>query len=86
MYNDRQIEELNTIKTEVMKMWRYGRIGKYDFAAKVYDIPSDSGINQGRVSKLTIKKGSRIVASYDRGWDKKPLRMKVVKMILAAFA
>ncbi len=42
--------------------------------AKVYDLPSEFGINKGRVSKLSIVKGekwdaSKEVYSYERGLD-----------------
>lgn len=47
---------------------------KYTYEAKVFDDPSDYGINDGRVSKLWIKNVStkNVVCNYDRGWDIKP--------------
>ena len=66
-------------------MWKEGVIGvpvgdgKYTgiwYQAKVYDMPSEYGIEGGRISKLQLRSGSRrdgeIVASYDRGWNIKP--------------
>jgi len=56
-------------------LWIHGKINSMDgyrFAAKVYDLPSPHGIDQGRISKLQIWKDDRPVASYDRGWDQKP--------------
>jgi len=58
--------------------WIDGTIDSFRFQAKVYDAGSRFGINDGRVSKLEIwnpdaggmVKGS--IASYDRGWDRKP--------------
>ena len=34
---------------------------------------SQYGINQGRISKLTLKRDGKIVANYDRGWDIEPV-------------
>lgn len=59
-------------------MWKKGIItvnGKsYRYCAKVYDEGSEFGINEGRISKLTIidandETWSRPVINYDRGWD-----------------
>jgi hypothetical protein len=48
--------------------WVEGNIGKHGFQAKVYDEGSDFGIDDGRVSKLSISG----VCNYDRGWDEQP--------------
>ena len=54
-------------------MWSKGyiRVGcrfvKYEM--KRYDKPSMSGIENGRISKLTIWMDGKIVLNYDRGWD-----------------
>lgn len=61
-------------------MFKEGTIGipkgdKYIVAhywAKVYKRRSKYGINNGRISKLTIKIDGKITANYDRGWDIKP--------------
>ena len=57
-------------------MWREGalRIGTtiYHYWMKQYDEGSEYGIEGGRISKLTIKRGTEEVANYDRGWDIKP--------------
>lgn len=59
-------------------MWKEGTIGvptgngKYTavhYTAKVYDEPSDFGINGGRISKLTLKQDGKFVYNYDRGLD-----------------
>ena len=62
-------------------MWKTGKInisgcdGKrlvFEYWAKVYDKPSEYGINEGRVSKLTIRIDGTVVCNYDRGWDMEP--------------
>ena len=59
-------------------MWKQGSIripnGKGGFVsirycAKVYDETSNFGINEGRISKLELRKNSRIVYNYDRDLD-----------------
>ena len=42
------------------------------YYAKVYDEPSDYGINDGRISKLQIKIDGVEVVAYDRGWEVEP--------------
>ena len=39
-------------------MWKEGIINGYLFYAKVYEGPSEYGIDKGRVSKLEISKGA----------------------------
>ena len=61
-------------------MWHEGTIGipkgdKYTIAhywVKAYEEGSEYGINNGRISKLTIKIAGKITANYDRGWDIEP--------------
>ncbi|GHV11321.1 hypothetical protein FACS1894219_02280 [Clostridia bacterium] len=56
--------------------WVKGIVGSFSFEAKVYDKGSKHGIDNGRVSKLSIHNSlgaSRTcVANYDRDWDTKP--------------
>ena len=40
--------------------------------AKVYDEGSEYGINEGRISKLTIKIDGETTLCYERGWDIEP--------------
>ena len=63
------------------RLWKEGTIGipvkggKTDIAhywAKVYDEPSEYGINEGRISKLTVSINGVNVICYDRGWDLEP--------------
>lgn len=57
-------------------MWKEGSVKAgnhiYHYWAKVYDTPSKYGINNGRISKLTVKRQGRIIINYDRGWDVRP--------------
>ncbi len=53
-------------------MYISGTVEGYTYSAKVFDKASSMGINEGRISKLTIKKDSKIICHYDRGWDVKP--------------
>ena len=68
--------------------------GGYSFEALLFDLGSEYGINEGRVSKLMIKKTDTegwsprtAVVNYERGrWDvrpKNPEIRKVYKEILA---
>lgn len=58
-------------------MWQTLIINGYWVQAKVYEVGSHFGINDGRISKLCICKGERydsnkIAVNYDRGWDIRP--------------
>ncbi len=57
--------------------WKEGALRVYDesyhYWAKVYETGWQYGIDGGRVSKLTIKRGGETVANYDRGWDIEPV-------------
>jgi hypothetical protein len=48
-------------------MWTKGEINGYKYEAKVYDEGSDYGINEGRISKLGIRKGGKELYLYERG-------------------
>lgn len=62
--------------------WVDGVVGKYKFQAKLFDEGSSYGINDGRVSKLSIwdeevrQRESNFfnacIINYDRGWDIEP--------------
>ena len=58
-------------------MWHEGSLKVYDsifhYWMKVYDEPSQYGINGGKISKLMIKRNGQIVCNYDRGWDVQPV-------------
>jgi hypothetical protein len=42
------------------------------FTAKVHALPSEHGIDGGRISKLSLYRDGELAAHYDRGWDQKP--------------
>jgi len=66
-------------------MWKQGQIAApisntiYTYWAKVYEEGSEFGINQGRISKLTIcKQGeTRDLYNFDRGLDLPPANEEV---------
>jgi hypothetical protein len=57
-------------------MWHEGTlaIGKsvFTYCIKSYGEGSDYGIDEGRISKLMLRRNGRIVCNYDRGWDIRP--------------
>ena len=54
-------------------MWSEGSIkvknSIFHYWVKHYDEPSEYGINEGRVSKLMLKRNGEIVYNFDRGLD-----------------
>ena len=65
---------MNVEVTQKADGWMLGTIeGGYEWQAKVYEKPSEFGINGGRVSKLFIRPvglgWQPALISYDRGWD-----------------
>ncbi len=59
-------------------MWKEGVIGVptkdgkiigVKYCAKVYDVGSQYGIEEGRISKLTLRQDGKEVYNYDRGLD-----------------
>jgi hypothetical protein len=60
----------------------------YTFAAKVFDLGNEYGIQGGRISKLEVRHQGKIVMNYDRAWDKQPGTWKhkaVLKEIVESF-
>ena len=57
-------------------MWKEGSIKVHDnifhYWLKVFEEPSQFGIDGGRISKLMLKCNGEIVCNYDRGWDIEP--------------
>jgi sporulation protein YlmC with PRC-barrel domain len=70
-------------------MWHEGIIASpatntiYKYWAKVYDEGSEFGINQGRISKLEIRKTdtNECVFNYDRGEDIPPANEEVAAVL-----
>lgn len=57
-------------------MWKEGSLKVYNsifhYWMKVFDVPSQFGIDGGRISKLMLKRNGEIVCNYDRSWDIEP--------------
>lgn len=73
-------------------MWETGTANGLSYQAKVFDVGSCYGINDGRISKLMLwntgAEGKTLVANYDRGWDLKPTTLQAkaaLKQILAKY-
>lgn len=55
------------------RTWDKGVIDGYSYEALVFPEGSVYGINDGNISKLSIKDpNGKLVLNYDRGWDIKP--------------
>lgn len=61
-------------------MWKSGTINGYEYFVKHYEEGSIYGINEGKISKLEIRKDGRTLASYDRGWDIEPTDEAVIEV------
>lgn len=68
-------------------MRKQGFVDGVYWEAKVYDTPSQFGINGGRISKLHMRSDGEILANYDRGWDVIPKQeaMEIYQKILAMY-
>ena len=57
-------------------MWKEGTIIVNGvichYCLKRFEECSEYGIDDGRISKLTIKADGKITCNYDRGWDIEP--------------
>ena len=73
MYTERK----TTHNTEDRNMWNEGtiKIGKsiFHYWVKHYEETSVFGIDEGRISKLMLKRNGEIVCNYDREWDIEPV-------------
>lgn len=45
----------------------------FKFWVKYFDEGSCYGINEGRISKLLLRRNGETVCNYDRGWDVHPV-------------
>jgi hypothetical protein len=52
--------------------WTHGIANEYYFCIKHYDLPSPYGIDNGRISKLEIRKNGIIIVNFDRRWEIRP--------------
>ena len=66
-------------------MWKEGAIkinsSWIRYEVKVYDSPSQFGIDGGRISKLILKRKDEVVCNYDREWIIKPVDLDVEKAL-----
>ena len=53
-------------------MWKNGKLGGCEYWVKHYDDSSIYGINEGRISKLSVRRDGREIINFDRGWDLEP--------------
>jgi hypothetical protein len=65
---------------EDMKMWTSGKIDGYEYQIKHFETGSAYGINEGRISKLLIRKDGKTLVNYDRGWDVYPRDETVIEV------
>ena len=58
-------------------MWHEGSLKVKDsifhYWVKSFDEGSVFGIEEGRISKLMLKRNGKVVCNYDRGWDIEPV-------------
>lgn len=58
-------------------MWKSGAIktekSVIRYWIKQYEEGSEYGIDEGRISKLTLEREDMTIANYDRGWDLIPV-------------
>ena len=78
-YAERQMQLLESMTVQMDGRWLRGTIDGYEFFALVFQTGSKYGINEGRISKLAVRRKlesltdvSRYIINYDRGWDIEP--------------
>lgn len=59
---------ISTFAVDIAPGWKHGEINGYHWEGKVYNNPSEMGIDNGKISKLIITKNGKDVVRYDRGW------------------
>jgi len=50
-------------------MWTKGTLNGYDYCIKHYEESSHYGIDEGRISKMSIRKNGKELYNYDRGLE-----------------
>lgn len=63
--------------------WMVAEVNGFHCVAKVYNEPSEFGINDGRISKLHISKNGTEVYAFERGLDFDKLNPKTLKSIVS---
>lgn len=54
----------------------------FEYSIKAYEEPSEEfGLNGGKISKLTIKRGNKFVYNYDREPDIEPVDAATVEAL-----
>ncbi|WP_298959434.1 hypothetical protein [uncultured Roseibium sp.] len=56
-------------------LWIHGKIATmegYSFRMRLENLPSEQGLNHGRITGLAINKDSNLVAFYSQGWAMRP--------------
>ena len=56
-------------------LWIDGKITSmkgYEFKARLFDEPSNLGIDGGKISRLDVRKDGELVMRYDQGWAVDP--------------
>lgn len=79
---------LTPIPTEQIQNWTSGYIGKYRFEIMHASEPCIVGIDEGRITKLTLRriKDRDAVAKYDNGWRRNPESSEVWEAVEALCA
>jgi len=58
-------------------MWNQGNIkvggSTINYWVKSFEEGSQFGIENGRISKLMLKRDGKVIANYDRCWDTMPI-------------
>ena len=61
-------------------MWKQGsiKVGRSTiiYWVKSFEEGSQFGIDNGRISKLMLKRDGRVIANFDRGWDIVPIDLE----------
>ena len=59
-------------------MWIKGTINGFDYFVKHYKEGSIFGVNEGRISKLEIRKDLKTLVNFDRAWDVEPKESEMI--------
>ena len=73
----KKFESLAAFNDALPSPWYKFEDGDYSGTAKIYDTPSEYGINEGRVSKFQLNHKGKPILNYDRGWDTPDGKFKI---------